>query len=116
MLDEITPKLEQAATHWRAVPLRERTAVLRRAGALLAAQRETLLDRLRDDGLSTALATNFAAWILRQGEASLLEHGARQLCRAAPPPNTLYPSEPCARAGPKVLQQAVSTCGYARVP
>ena len=84
MFDELASKVAEAAQHWREVPLRERVAVLRRAGALLAERRELLLDRLRADGLSTALAENFAKWILRQGEAEVLEYGARQLYRATP--------------------------------
>ncbi|PRP93388.1 putative enoyl-CoA hydratase echA8 [Enhygromyxa salina] len=84
MLEDVARSVEAAAGCWRAVPIRDRLKVLRRAGATLRKNREALLDCLRADGLSTALAEYYGAWILRQGEADLLEHTATELLRSTP--------------------------------
>ncbi|GEM_PF-93761 len=54
------------------------------AGRILRANRGALLDCLRADGLSTALAQYYGAWILRQAEPALLEHAADELLRSTP--------------------------------
>lgn len=84
MLEELARRVEAAAAVWRAVPLRQRLEILREAGSILQQKREALLDCLRADGLSTALAEFYGGWILRQGQAPLLEHTARELLRTTP--------------------------------
>lgn len=77
-------QVEVAGGRWRWCPVRERLAILRAAGERLRERRDDLLDALRADGLSTALARTYGVWIERQGSAELLEHAARQLVRATP--------------------------------
>ena len=94
MFEEVARRVEAAANQWRAVPLRKRLEVLRRAGSILHDRRDALLDCLRADGLSTALAEFYGGWILRQGEAPLLEHTARELVRGTPSANEFLVRRP----------------------
>ncbi|NVB37539.1 aldehyde dehydrogenase family protein [Pseudenhygromyxa sp. WMMC2535] len=84
--DVLARRVAAAARRWRVAPLRERLGILRDAGARLRAREQDLLDCLRADGLSTALARFYGGWILRQGAADLLEHTARELMRTTPAP------------------------------
>ncbi|PRQ01253.1 aldehyde dehydrogenase family protein [Enhygromyxa salina] len=84
MFDTVARDVQGAALEWRGVPILDRLRLLRSAGELLRDNREALLDCLRADGLSTALAEYYGAWILRQAEPDLLEQTANELLRTTP--------------------------------
>jgi enoyl-CoA hydratase/carnithine racemase/acyl-CoA reductase-like NAD-dependent aldehyde dehydrogenase len=94
MFDDVARDVQAAAVQWRGVPILERLDVLRTAGEVLRANRTALLDWLRADGLSTALAEYYGAWILRQAEPELLEYTASELLRRTPSPGEVWVRRP----------------------
>lgn len=66
---------------WERAGLERRLRVLQDAGRRLAGERAALLDALRTDGLSTAMAEYWAEWIVHAADPKLLEGYARASLR-----------------------------------
>lgn len=94
MFEEVAREVQFAAVQWRNVPILDRLKLLRSAGELLRNNRDALLDCLRADGLSTALAEYYGAWILRQAAPDLLEHTATELLRSTPSSGEMWVRRP----------------------
>ncbi|WP_146661349.1 aldehyde dehydrogenase family protein [Enhygromyxa salina] len=94
MFDHVARDVHAAALEWRDVPIRARLKLLRSAGEVLRSRRDSLLDCLRADGLSTALAEYYGAWILRQAAPDVLEHTASELLRTTPARDEVWVRRP----------------------
>ncbi|MBX2798087.1 MAG: aldehyde dehydrogenase family protein [Myxococcales bacterium] len=79
--DDLVADVSVARAAWEQAGLQARLAVLKDAGAALAAHREALEATLLRDGLSRAMARTYGDWIVRCARPPLLDAYAEQFAR-----------------------------------